>query len=259
MKGICILIFLLLATLSRTVAQDDGAVRARAGAQEDSAAKARQIIRLEQRLADALPGDSAVWRPCLDPSWYVTTEDGTGFTKEAFLGTFAPFGKGFSGNIQVTKPVLAFHDNFAVIHYVADEHETVFGQQLHTTYGTVDTWYKKDTGWVMLSMLSFEIPQLPAAIRVGRGILEQYVGTYRMSAERVTVVSLLHDTLFIQKGKNVAEALQKAAEALLPETENVFFRLSDTRGRKLFGKSEDGQMVMRERRNGQDLVWKRES
>jgi hypothetical protein len=234
------LLFLLLLSMARGVAQDD------------SVSKAQEIIRLEQQLADALPGDSATWRPCLDPSWYVTTEDGTGFTKGAYLATFAPFGKGFSGNIKVTKPVLVFHDNFAVIHYVADEHETVFGQQLHTTYGMVDTWYKKDTGWVMLSMLCFEIPQLPPAIQVGRAILEQYVGTYRLSEKRTAVVSLRHDTLFIRKGKN-------APEALFPETSNVFFRMSDTRGRKFFVKGEDGQMVMRERRNGQDLVWKRES
>jgi hypothetical protein len=50
--------------------------------QGDSAAKAQQLIRLEQSLADALPGDSATWDKYLDPAWYVTTEDGTG--KEAF-------------------------------------------------------------------------------------------------------------------------------------------------------------------------------
>lgn len=72
-----------------------------------------------------------------------------------------------------------------------------------------------------------------------------------LAGERVAVVSLLHDTLFIQKGKN-------PPEALLPETNNVFFRLSDTRGRRIFVPGENGQMWLRERRNGQDLVWKRE-
>ena len=219
-------------------------------AQNDSASKAQQIIRLEQTLANALPGDTMPWSRYLAPNWYVTTEDGTGFFKEPFLHDFAAFPPGFSGNIRVTKPVLVFHDKFAVIHYVADEHETVFGQQLHTTYGTVDTWYKSDTSWVMLSMLSFEIPQLPPAIHVDTAILRQYTGTYQLSAERMAVVSLQRDTLFIQKGKN-------PPEALLAETQRVFFRMSDTRGRKLFVTDEAGNMIMRERRNGQDLVWKK--
>jgi hypothetical protein len=219
-------------------------------AQEDSAAKAQQIIGIEQTLMNALPGDTVPWNKYLAPNWYITTEDGTGYFREAFLRTFSAFPSGFSGNIQVTKPVLVFHDNTAVIHYVADEHESVFGQQLHTTYGMVDTWYKNDSSWVMLSALTFEIPQLPPAIRVKASVLRQYTGTYQMSADRLAVVSLQRDTLFIQKGKN-------PPEALLAETENVFFRMSDTRGRKIFVRDASGDMIMRERRNGQDLVWKR--
>jgi hypothetical protein len=37
----------------------------------------------------------------------------------------------------------------------------------------------------------------------------------------------------------------------------VFFRKSDARGRKLFVQDETGQMLMLERRNGQDVVWKK--
>ncbi|WP_431212632.1 nuclear transport factor 2 family protein [Puia sp. P3] len=129
-------------------------------AQDDSAAKARQIIGIEQTLMNALPGDTIPWNKYLAPNWYCTTEDGTGYFREAFLHSFSAFPSGFSGNIQVTKPVLVFHGNLAVIHYVADEHESVLGQQLHTTYGMANTWYKSDSSWVMLSALTFEIPQL---------------------------------------------------------------------------------------------------
>jgi hypothetical protein len=219
-------------------------------AQEDSAAKARQIIGIEQTLMNALPGDTVPWNKYLAPNWYCTTEDGTGYFREAFLHSFSAFPVGFSGNIQVTKPVLVFHGNIAVIHYVADEHETVLGQQLHTSYGMANTWYKNDSSWVMLSALTFEIPQLPPAIRVKASVLQQYTGTYRMTTDRQAVVSLRRDTLFIQKGKN-------PPEALLAETENVFFRMSDTRGRRIFVRDESGDMIMRERRNGQDLVWRR--
>lgn len=219
-------------------------------AQEDSVTKARQIIRIEQCLADALPGDSALWNKYLDPRWFVTEEDGSGQFKKVFLADFKPFPKGISGNIKVTQPTFVFHDNVAVIHYVAVEHETVYGQPLHTTYGTVDTWYKTDTSWTMLSMLSFEIPAFPPAIHVDQQILKTFTGTYQLTEGHLAVVSVSHDTLYISKNKG-------KEEALYAETANIYFRKSDARGRKLFVKDASGKILMLERRNGQDLVWKK--
>jgi hypothetical protein len=218
--------------------------------QDDSTTKAHQLIRLEQALADALPNDSVFWRKYLDPQWYIVTEDGSGFNKSDFLRTFAPFPKEISGYIKIIHPVFSFHDNFAVINYVADEYETAYGQSLHTTYGTSDTWYKTDTSWMMLSMQDFEIPQVPPAIKVDSQILEQYVGTYQLTDQKLAIVTVKNDTLFIQKDKS-------QPVALYPETPNIFFRRSDARGRKFFVRDDTGQMIMRERRNGEDLVWKR--
>ena len=219
-------------------------------AQTDSATKAHQIIKIEQALADALPGDTAVWSKYLDPAWYITTEDGSGLNRTEFLKGFGPFPKGYSGHINVIKPVLTFHGNIAVIHLVSDEYENVLGQQLHTTYGAADTYYKTDTSWMMIGSQVFEIQQLPPAIKAGEEVLREYTGVYKM-ADKISVLSVENDTLFIQKNNG-------AVEALLPETINVFFRQKDTRGRKIFVKNEAGEMLMLERRNGQDLVWKRD-
>jgi len=219
-------------------------------AQADSAAKAGQIIKLEQKLADALPGDSLTWKKYLDPNWHIVDEDGNSSTKKEFLSGFAAFPKGVSGMVKVTRPVLAFHDNIAVIQYVADEHENFFGQNLHTTYGTMDTWYKTDTSWMLLAMENFEIPAWPPAIKVDTQILRQYTGTYRLTDDIKAVVSLKNDTLFLQKNK-------RRAEPLFAETTNVFFRKNEARGRKLFVNDEAGNMLMLERRNGQDVVWKK--
>jgi hypothetical protein len=219
-------------------------------AQSDSTAKADQIIKLEQKLCDALPGDSAVWSKYLDPKWHLMDEDGNGSFRKDFLDGFKPFPKQVSGTIKVTKPVLSFHGNIAVINYVADEHETFYGQNLHTTYGTMDTWYKTDTSWMMLSMLSFEIPAWPPAITVELNTLKQYTGTYKLGDENTAVVSIKNDTLFIQKNK-------RQPEPLFAETSSIFFRKSDARGRKFFVKDGTGQMLLLERRNGQDVVWKK--
>ena len=221
-----------------------------AAAQTDSVTKAGQLIKLEQAMMDAMPGDTVLWVKHLDPKWYIVTEDGTGMNKKTFLAGFSPFPKEVSGNINVRDPHLAFHGDIAVIHYVADEHEKFYGQMLHTTYATVDTWYKTDTSWMMLSSQIFEIPQVPPAIKLNASILRQYTGSYVLVPGKTALITLKNDTLFIQKNKG-------RAEALLPETSNVFFRLTDARGRKLFVKDGAGQMLMMERRNGQDIIWKR--
>ncbi len=219
-------------------------------AQSDSAAQAAKLMQLEQLLNDDLPGDSSLWSKYLDRQWYIVDEDGNGLTRKDFLQSFRPFPKNVSGYIKITNPVITFHGDIAVVHYVADEHENYYGNQLHTTYGTIDTWYKTDTSWIMLGMQSFEIPALPPAIKVADQTLKMYTGTYRLSDSNVSVITLKNDTLFLQKN-------QRSPTALLPETMNVFFRYGDARGRKFFVKDDSGQMLMLERRNGQDVIWKR--
>lgn len=57
--------------------------------------------------------------------------------------------------------------------------------------------------------------------------------------------------------KTIDDVFNRAKETLFPETDNVFFRLHDTRGRKFFVEDEQGKMLLRGRRNGEDVVWKR--
>jgi hypothetical protein len=232
----------------------------------DSATKAQQILRIEQSLEDAVaPGDTSLWNKYLDPKCYTITEDGTGYFKKEFIATFGPLPKGFSGYIRVTNPIFTFIGNAAVLHYVADEYEQVFGQKLHTTYGIANTWYQTDDSWKMIGSQVFEIPQLPPAIKVPEQILKTYAGKYLMLGtgvqptqhmdqpgfdSSISTITLTNDTLFIQKRSGNPVPLSA-------ETETVFFRQADTRGRKFFVKNEKGEMLMLERRNGNDLVWKR--
>ena len=227
-----------------------GSLQARCQVPADSAQIAHAIIHLEQALADALPGDSSTWSKYLDPQWHIVDEDGAVSARSEFLAAFKPFPKEVSGQIQVTRPIFSFHGNTVVIHYVADEYESFYGQKLHTTYGTMDVWYKTDTSWMLLSMQDFEIPAWPPAITLSANTLQKYTGTYRLTDSLTAVVSLQNDTLFLQKRNH-------KKEALFPETPTVFFHKSEARGRKVFVTDDKGIMLMRERRNGQDVVWKR--
>ncbi len=217
--------------------------------QTDSITKANTLLRIEQALCDALPGDTATWAKYLDPAWHAVTEDGSATNRKDFLLGFSAFSKGVSGHINVIRPLCLFHGNVAVVHYVADEYETVYGQQLHTTYAAADTWYQTGTDWRMISMQIFEIPQLPPAIKPVSADIQKFTGIYELTESKTAEVRWRNDSLLLIKGNHPPELLYE-------EIDHVFFTKTNTRGRILFVKGESGNRSMIERRNGQDLVWK---
>ena len=110
---------------------------------------------------------------------------------------------------------------------------------------------RKEGRWQIHNIQIFEIPQLPTPIRVPIETLRAYCGTYSIDPSTHYEVFLRGDSLFGRiKGRK--------EEALLPETSTVFFRNSDTRGRRLFVMDAGGQWLMLARRNGQDLIWKKD-
>ena len=217
---------------------------------QDSVKYTNQLISIEQQLMDDMPSINTNWDKYMSPDCFVIGEDGTMYDKKAFLADFHPFPRGFSGHINVTKPKAVFHSNTGVLNYVADEFEFVFGQTLHTTYNVMKTYIRNDTSWSMISFQIFEIPQLPQATHVPVSVLLQYTGVYQLSDSNTCTITLQNDTLYMQKSG-------RSKGVLFAETENVFFREADTRGRKLFVTDEKGDMLLRERRNGQDVVWTR--
>jgi Domain of unknown function (DUF4440) len=217
----------------------------------DSAGFAKQLLTIEQQLMNDIPtGITTHWDKYLHPNFFIVTEDGSMLDKPSFLKTCSPLPKGYSGYISVTKPKVVFYGNTAVINYISDEYENVFDSKIHTLYSSINTYIKNDSSWLMVSSQVFEIPLLPPPILLPAIVLKQYTGLYQLSDSITCDITFLNDSLFYQRrGGNKL--------LLLPETQNIFFRLSDKRGRKLFALDDKGVMLMRERRNGQDVVWKR--
>lgn len=216
-----------------------------------SIAYSKEIIGMEQQMMDAIPmGDAATWDKYLDKEFFIVTEDGSRLSRLEFMATVKPLPKGYSGWIKVTNPKVSFAKNVAVINYVSDEYEFIFGQKIHTTYSSMNTYIKTEAGWKMITSQVFEIPQLPPAIHLTNDVLKKYTGTYQLTDTISCNITLQNDTLYMQKKG-------RTKEALLPETETIFFRNSDTRGRKYFITDETGTMILLERRNGQDVAWKR--
>jgi hypothetical protein len=236
--GIMILVFLL--ALQNINAQHKAT---------DSLTKARTILAIEKKLQDGTAtGDKITWGKYLAPDLLIVNEDGSRDNRASFLEKLNPLPKGFSGHINIKDPHFNFRENMAVLNFVADEYETAYNQQLHTTYGIMDTYVLTKNGWQITNIQVYEIPALPKSINVDKAVLNQYCGTYCILPDVSYAITL-------EQGKLFGQRKGRAKEELLPETNSVFFRQSDTRGRKLFFKMPNGAWNMLDRRNGQDLVW----
>lgn len=217
---------------------------------KDSAAKAETILKIEGELLNALAtGDTNVWNHYLDDSFIIITEDGSRNSKRELVSSIRPLPKGYSGHIDVAELRIGFIGNVAVVNYVADEVEFVYGQKLHTTYAVMNVYSGSGSGWSLMASQIFEIPQNPSASQVAADILKGYTGIYELSEGITYTVTLENNTLYGQK-------TGRQKEKLFSETDDVFFRKNDTRGRKIFVKNDQGKFLMIERRNGNDVVWK---
>jgi Domain of unknown function (DUF4440) len=218
-----------------------------AGNTADSSA----IVGIEQQLLDAITaGDSVAWRTFVDPSCIIVAEDGSRNSRADIIASLHPFPDGYSGHITITSPHMTFGEQFVVLQYVADEHEEIFGQQLHTTYATTNVYARKGGSWQIVSGCIFEIPKLPAPIALSSSVLDMYAGTYQLAEGIEYTITTDHGRLF-------GERTGRQKQELMPETENVFFTVADTRGRKLFLRDREHKLYLVDRRNGNDLVWKK--
>ena len=96
------------------------------------------------------------------------------------------------------------------------------------------------------------IHKQPPAIRLATGQLDTYVGTYELAPGVDYVVKRDGERL-------IGQRTGRKEEELFPEVEGVF-SLKGYRGRKMFLRDSKGRVIeLRDRRDGNDLVWKRVS
>jgi hypothetical protein len=209
------------------------------------------IVSIEQKLLSAVTdGDSTAWHTFVDPSCIIVAEDGGRNSRADIISSLRPFPKGYSGHIDITHPHITFGKQFAVLQYTADEYEKIFGQNLHTSYATTNVYERRGNSWMVVSGCIFEIPRLPEPIEVSPSLLDLYAGTYRL-AEGIEY------TIRVDHGRLFGERTGRQRQELLPETENMFFTITDARGRKLFLRDREQKLYMVDRRNGNDVVWKK--
>lgn len=211
----------------------------------------KSLVPREQKLLDAIAiGDKSVWKSLLDDSCFIGIEDGSIVSKEKQIEDLNPLPPAYKGMIKIIEPKLQLHENTAVLTFIDDEYLELYGQKIHTQYRQTDTWMKRDGEWKMIAMQLFEIPKNPPPVIMPEAVLSKYIGTYELSSDRNCIVTVDNGKLYAQKNN-------KAPIELLAETESVFFKNGDGRGRVIFIKNDgNGTYNMVERRAGEDVVWK---
>jgi hypothetical protein len=210
-----------------------------------------ELVRRTQQLLDAFaPGDRTPWKLYLADDAMFFDEKGRAMDKVAFLADLQPLPAGYSGSIKITGTTARFAAGVAIQSYDCDETETVFGQVMHARYHMTDTWVYRNSLWQILASQTLRYYEDPVAATVAESLLNDYIGTYVLAPGQTVIVSRQGARLYAQRGSG------KVTE-LLPESPDLFFR-AGVEGRWLFHRDSARRVdLLIDRRNNEDLVWKK--
>ena len=228
-----------------------GAIQGTGRAADTPDAVQAQLTETTQGLLDAIaPGNKAPWAKAMAEECLYSDENGTTMTKAKFLEELGPLPAGYSGNIKLEKPQFILSGDTAVLAYEMNEQEIVFGQELHARYHATDTWVRRDGQWYMIASQVVRYGGDPPVATLARELLKEYVAVYEMAPGVQYTVSVDGEQVW-------GERTGRKKEMLMPEMKDVFFRKGSA-GRRIFERGADGKVVrMIDRRDGEDLIWKR--
>jgi hypothetical protein len=134
--------------------------------------------------------------------------------------------------------------------YDMDETETVFGQDMTARYHATDTWMRRNGQWQIVAGQVLRYYEDPAPGKVDGTRISGYVGTYELAPGNRLTISVDGKELYRQRG-------DQPRALLIPEATDIFFR-KGVEGRILFRHADNGKVdALIDRRNNEDVVWKR--
>ena len=210
-----------------------------------------ELVHRTQVLYDAVaPGNKAPWQQYLADDVIIHDEKGGSYTKATFLATVDPLPPGYSGSIKVTHPQTIFAPGVAIFSYDAEEVENVFGNHMTARYHQTDTWLYRKHLWQIAASQIMRYYEDPASGSIKPAILLDYVGTYQLAPGNQMTVTERDGKLFAKRG-------DASPVELVPESPDMFFRRG-IEGRRLFHRSADGKVdSLIDRRNNEDMLWKK--
>ncbi|MGA9811340.1 MAG: DUF4440 domain-containing protein [Terriglobales bacterium] len=210
-----------------------------------------ELVRNTQEMFDAVAaGDQAPWQKYFaDDSMYFD-EKGRAMDKLALIKDVTPLPAGYSGSIKLVNPKSNIQGDTAILSYDLDESETIFGQELTARYHGTDTWMFRNGKWQIAAGQMFRYYEDPAPGKADAKKYGEYVGTYGLAPGVTQTVSVRDGKLYAQRGSS-------PEVELAPESSDIFFR-KGVEGRRLFRRAANGKVdAMIDRRNNEDVVWKK--
>jgi Domain of unknown function (DUF4440)/Domain of unknown function (DUF3471) len=209
-----------------------------------------ELVRRTQELFDAVvPGDKEPWQKYFADDCIFADEKGRHLNKTQLIADITPLPKGYSGTIKIAKPQSVLHGDTAILSYDLDETETIFGQKLTARYHVTDTWLRRDGVWQIASSQAMRYYEDPAVARIDSKKLADFGGTYELAPGQTRRVFSEGENLYVERNGR--------REQLLPEGSEIFFR-KGVEGRILFRYADNGKVdALIDRRNNEDVVWRR--
>jgi hypothetical protein len=210
-----------------------------------------ELERRTQELMDSVAmGDQTPWKNYLAEDCMYFNERGHNMNKAALLKDLQPLPAGYSGRIKIGKGQIRLSGDTAILSYDMEETETIYGQEVRAWYHATDTWLRRNGEWQIAAGQVLRYPADPAPGKVDAKKYHEYVGTYELAPGKKLLVSLEGQNLY-------AERDDRPKELLLPEAPDIFFR-KGMEGRRLFRRGDDGKVdALIDRRDNEDLVWKK--
>lgn len=221
-------------------------------AAKDAPITEQELVRRTQQLYDAVAaGDQAPWKQYFADDCIFSDEKGRTMNKSKLVADITPLPTGYSGAIKLEHVQSRIYDNVAVLSYDANEAETIFGQKLSARYHITDTWLRRDGNWQIVASQAHRYYEDPAADKVDQKKFANFIGTYELASGQTRTVLAEGDNLFVERnGKK---------DQLFPETSDIFFR-KGIEGRILFRYDREGKVdALIDRRNNEDVVWRKKS
>lgn len=208
-----------------------------------------ELVRRTQELFDAVvPGNKEPWQKYFAEDCIFADEKGRSLNKTQLVADIAPLPKGYSGTIKIVKPKSVIHGDTAILSYDLDETETIFGQKLTARYHVTDTWLQRNGVWQIVSSQAMRYYEDPAVARIEPKKFADFNGTYELAPGQTRRVFSEGENLYVERnGKS---------EQLLPEGSEIFFR-KGVEGRILFRYADGKVDALIDRRNNEDVVWRR--
>lgn len=209
------------------------------------------VQRTEELYRTLSLGDQRPWKLYIADDVLFFSEKGYPMNKKALLDDVSPFPAGYSGTIVLTHIHSNIMPGVAIMSYDMNETETIYGQELHARYHETDTWLLRNGKWQIAGGQVLRYYEDPAPGALQPAHLDDYVGTYQIAPGQTIVVTRQGDKLFTQR----SETLKRTE--LVVEATDIFFR-PGVEGRRLFHRNREGKVdSLVDRRNNEDLIWKR--